>query len=113
MWFKPPPGRAGRGACSPWQAISDSSTRSGAATKSPSKSYSSVTGRRILGFCRHMLGSAEEAEDAVQHTFAAAYRDLARADEREIVLKPWLFAIARNRCISIFRARREQPSANQ
>ena len=32
--------------------------------------------RGILAFCRHMLGSAEEAEDAVQHTFMAAYRDL-------------------------------------
>jgi RNA polymerase sigma factor (sigma-70 family) len=61
----------------------------------------------ILGFCRHMLGSPEEAEDAVQHTFAAAYGDLQRDREREIVLKPWLFAIARNRCLSVLRARRE------
>jgi RNA polymerase sigma factor (sigma-70 family) len=68
-------------------------------------------GPAILAFCRHMLGSPEEAEDAVQHTFAAAYRDLARPGEREIVLKPWLFAIARNRCISLLRARREQPTA--
>jgi hypothetical protein len=29
--------------------------------------------RGILGFCRHLLGSAE---DAVQHTFMAAYRDM-------------------------------------
>jgi RNA polymerase sigma factor (sigma-70 family) len=65
-------------------------------------------GPAILGFCRHMLGSPEEAEDAVQHTFAAAYRDLQR-DEREIALKPWLFTIARNRCLSIIRARREVP----
>jgi RNA polymerase sigma factor (sigma-70 family) len=62
----------------------------------------------ILGFCRHMLGSQEEAEDAVQHTFAAAYSDLQRGGEREIVLKPWLFTIARNRCLSLLRARREQ-----
>src|ERR687896_1720717 len=57
-------------------------------------------GAGILGFCRHMLGSPEEAEDAVQHTFAAAYRDLLR-DEREIKLKPWLYTIARNRCLSM------------
>jgi RNA polymerase sigma factor (sigma-70 family) len=66
-------------------------------------------GPGILAFCRHMLGSREEAEDAVQHTFAAAYRDLQRGDDREIVLKPWLFAIARNRCLSVLRARRELP----
>jgi len=65
-------------------------------------------GGGILGFCRHMLGSREEAEDAVQHTFAAAYRDLQRDDEREITLKPWLYTIARNRCLSVLRARREQ-----
>jgi RNA polymerase sigma factor (sigma-70 family) len=67
-------------------------------------------GPAILGFCRHMLGSLEEAEDAVQHTFAAAYRDLQRGGEREIALKPWLFTIARNRCLSLLRARREVPA---
>ena len=36
----------------------------------------------ILGFCRHMLDSPDEAEDAVQHTFAAANRDLERDCER-------------------------------
>jgi RNA polymerase sigma factor (sigma-70 family) len=55
-----------------------------------------------------MLGSAEEAEDAVQHTFLAAYRDLVRSD-KPIALRAWLFAIARNRCLSMLRARREQP----
>src|SRR5918996_3698294 len=66
-------------------------------------------GAAILGFCRHMLGSVEDAEDAVQHTFAAAYRDLQLGGDREIVLKPWLFAIARNRCTSLLRRRREVP----
>jgi RNA polymerase sigma factor (sigma-70 family) len=61
----------------------------------------------ILGFCRHMLGSAEEAEDAVQQTFAAAYRDLQRDEQRALALKPWLYTIARNRCVSMLRARRE------
>ena len=40
-------------------------------------------GSGILGFCRHMLGSPEEAEDAVQHTFAAAFGDLHRGGERQ------------------------------
>ena len=67
-------------------------------------------GGGILGFCRHMLGSLEEAEDAVQHTFAAAFNDLQRSGERRIALKPWLYTIARNRCVSLLRARREQPA---
>jgi RNA polymerase sigma factor (sigma-70 family) len=65
-------------------------------------------GGAILGFCRHMLGSREEAEDAVQHAFAAAFNDLQRGGERQIALKPWLYTIARNRCLSLLRARREQ-----
>jgi RNA polymerase sigma factor (sigma-70 family) len=64
-------------------------------------------GAGILGFCRHMLGSREEAEDAVQQTFAAAFRDLQQGEERTLALKPWLYAIARNRCISMLRARPE------
>lgn len=63
----------------------------------------------ILGFCRHMLGSREQAEDAVQQTFLAAYRDLVGSD-KAILLRPWLFAIARNRCLSTLRARREHVS---
>src|SRR3954447_15318402 len=65
--------------------------------------------RGILAFCRHMLGSADEAEDAVQQTFISAY-DAMHADARDIRVKPWLYAIARNRCLSILRARREQPA---
>ena len=61
----------------------------------------------ILGFCRHMLGTREEAEDALQHTFLAAFRDLTRSTKR-IELRPWLFTIARNRCLSLLRMRRAQ-----
>jgi RNA polymerase sigma factor (sigma-70 family) len=64
----------------------------------------------LLGFCRHMVGSPEDAEDAVQHTFVAAFRDLAGPGERELALKPWLYAIARNRCLSVLRSRRERTS---
>jgi RNA polymerase sigma factor (sigma-70 family) len=63
--------------------------------------------RGLLAFCRRMLASDEEAEDALQHTFMAAYRGL-RSSERPILLKAWLYTIARNRCLSILRARREQ-----
>jgi RNA polymerase sigma factor (sigma-70 family) len=59
--------------------------------------------RAVLAFCRHMLGSAEEAEDAVQHTFLAAYGALTGSD-RPIRLRPWLYTIARNRCLSVLRS---------
>ena len=63
---------------------------------------------RLLAFCRHLLGSVEEAEDAVQHTFLAAHRDLVES-QKPIVARPWLYTIARHRCLSILRARREHP----
>jgi RNA polymerase sigma factor (sigma-70 family) len=61
----------------------------------------------ILSVCRHMLATQDEAEDAAQQTFASAYQDLLR-DQREIRVKPWLYTIARNRCLSMLRARREE-----
>jgi RNA polymerase sigma factor (sigma-70 family) len=60
--------------------------------------------RNLLAFCRHMVGSREEAEDVLQHTFLAAYRSLPDGDG--VRVKPWLYAVARNRCLSVLRARR-------
>lgn len=66
--------------------------------------------RGILAFCRRILGDADEAEDAAQHTFLAAYRELTDSDE-PIQLRAWLYTVARNRCYSIIRGRREQLAA--
>ncbi len=60
--------------------------------------------RGLLAFCVHMLGSREAAEDALQLTFVSAFRAL-RGGERNIALRPWLYTIARNRCLSELRTR--------
>ena len=60
--------------------------------------------RGVLAFCVHMLGSREAAEDALQLTFVSAYRAL-RDGDRKIALRPWLYTIARNRCLSELRSR--------
>ncbi len=57
---------------------------------------------RLLGFCRQMLHSTEDAEDVLQEVFVNAYRAMLR-DEREINLRPWLYRIARNRCLNHLR----------
>ena len=62
--------------------------------------------RGVLSFCRHMLGGRDEAEDALQVTFVSAYRGIRKSDG-DISLRPWLFTIARNRCLSELRSRRE------
>jgi len=60
----------------------------------------------LLSFARHMLGRVHDAEDVVQHTFAAA--DTAfRAGRLPASVRAWLYTVARNRCISILRARRD------
>jgi RNA polymerase sigma factor (sigma-70 family) len=57
---------------------------------------------RLLAFCRHMLGSREDAEDVLQEVFAAAYNAML-ADERPINVRPWLYRIARNRSLNHLR----------
>ena len=57
---------------------------------------------RLLGFCRQMLNSTEDAEDVLQEVFVNAYKAML-ADEREINLRPWLYRIARNRCLNHLR----------
>ena len=57
---------------------------------------------RLLAFCRHMLGSREDAEDVLQEVFAAAFNAVL-ADEREINARPWLYRIARNRSLNHLR----------
>ena len=57
---------------------------------------------RLLGFCRQMIGSTEDAEDVLQEVFVNAYKAM-MADNREINLRPWLYRIARNRSLNHLR----------
>jgi RNA polymerase sigma factor (sigma-70 family) len=62
--------------------------------------------RGLLAFCRHMLGDREEAEDVLQHVFVSLHRHLC-SDARALRVKPWLYTVARNRCLSVLRGRRD------
>jgi DNA-directed RNA polymerase specialized sigma24 family protein len=59
----------------------------------------------LLEFCRRMLGSREDAEDIVQQTFLVAWSEIRRAQSPRAV-RPWLYGIARHRCLTLLRARR-------
>jgi RNA polymerase sigma factor (sigma-70 family) len=63
---------------------------------------------RLLAFCSNMLRSPEDAEDVMQEVMVSVHRAI-RADERPILAKPWLYRIARNRCLN--HMRRSQPIA--
>ena len=60
----------------------------------------------LLAFARHMLGRMHDAEDVVQHTFLAADRAF-RAGKVPKAVRAWLYTVARNRCVSVLRARRD------
>ena len=57
---------------------------------------------RLHAFCRGMLGSSEDAEDVLQEVFVAAHAAIL-ADNRKINARPWLYRIARNRCLNHLR----------
>ena len=61
----------------------------------------------LLAFARHMLGRMHDAEDVVQHTFLAADRAF-RAGKVPRAVRAWLYTVARNRCVSVLRARRDE-----
>jgi RNA polymerase sigma factor (sigma-70 family) len=59
----------------------------------------------LLSYCRHMLCTRDEAEDALQQAFIKAHQALlGPTAPRE--LRPWLYAIARNCCLTAIAARR-------
>ena len=60
---------------------------------------------RLLAFCRHLLGSREDAEDVLQEVMTAAFNAIL-ADERPINVRPWLYRIARNRSLNHLRRAR-------
>jgi RNA polymerase sigma factor (sigma-70 family) len=57
---------------------------------------------RLQAFCRHLLGSREDAEDVLQEALAAAFKAIL-ADDRPINVRPWLYRIARNRSLNHLR----------
>src|ERR1700689_1671560 len=65
--------------------------------------------RELQVHCYRMLGSLQDAEDALQDTLVAAWQGLGGFGERASV-RTWLYQIATNRCLSVLRSARRRPA---
>ncbi len=65
--------------------------------------------RELQVHCYRMLGSLEDAEDALQDTLLTAWQGLGRFEGRSSV-RTWLYRIATNRCLDARRAARRRPA---
>jgi RNA polymerase sigma-70 factor, ECF subfamily len=66
--------------------------------------------RELHVFCYRILGSTQDAEDALQETLVAAWRGLP-AFEGRASLRTWLYRVATSRCLNMLRSARRRPQS--
>src|SRR6476469_4609403 len=66
--------------------------------------------RELTGFCYRMLGSAFEADDAVQEAMVRAWKGFDAFEGRSAV-RSWLYRIATNVCLDMLRSRQRRALA--
>ena len=65
--------------------------------------------RELLVHCYRMLGSLQDAEDALQDTLVGAWQGLGTFQGRAS-MRTWLYQIATNRCLNALRTTRRRPA---
>jgi RNA polymerase sigma-70 factor (TIGR02960 family) len=65
--------------------------------------------RELQVHCYRMLGSLQDAEDALQETMFAAWRAIGGFEERASI-RTWLYRIATNRCLNARRSASRRPA---
>jgi len=66
--------------------------------------------RELHVHCYRMLGSVQDAEDALQDTLLSAWQGLAGYEGRAS-LRTWLYRVATSRCLDSLRSARRRPQA--
>jgi len=66
--------------------------------------------RELQVHCYRMLGSFQDAEDALQDTLLAAWQGLGGFIEERASLRTWLYKIATNRCLNALRSASRRPA---
>jgi RNA polymerase sigma-70 factor (TIGR02960 family) len=65
--------------------------------------------RELQVHCYRMLGSLQDAEDALQETLLAAWQSLGTFEGRASI-RTWLYRIATNRCLNALRSATRRPA---
>jgi RNA polymerase sigma-70 factor (TIGR02960 family) len=66
--------------------------------------------RELQVHCYRMLGSFQDAEDALQDTLLAAWQGIEGFTEERASLRTWLYRIATNKCLNARRAAGRRPA---
>lgn len=66
----------------------------------------------LQAHCYRMLGSLQDAEDALQETLLAAWLGLDGFEGRSSI-RTWLYRIATNRCLNVLRSSARRPKATE
>lgn len=64
----------------------------------------------VLALARRMLGSREEAEEVLHDTYLRLWRTAGQFESGRAAVRTYLYAIARNLCLSRLRARSARPT---
>jgi RNA polymerase sigma-70 factor (TIGR02960 family) len=66
--------------------------------------------RELLVHCYRMLGSFQDAEDALQDALLAAWQGIGGFAEERASIRTWLYKIVTNRCLNALRSASRRPA---
>jgi RNA polymerase sigma-70 factor (ECF subfamily) len=89
--------------------MTDAITRARAGNSAAFREMTEPHRRELLVHCYRMLGSIQDAEDALQETLLAAWQGLDGYEGRAS-LRTWLYKIATNRCLNARRSAARRPA---